>query len=224
MCTYVHTCAVDLFIHKCLYMRCSMHHVSAYVLVRTFLHAPECMQVCFCVQDQVQLPACLCFCAHVCMCVDHPASCSVVKSLTPPHIVKEFQSSRDRAWTALGNSSFWKEWRMFPFMVAPGPFCSCLASTRRYILACSGVVTKHARPQPQLGPTTGSCWGRAGPGMTEMPALASRLCRCWGRRSGNSSPPACPHAHSAFSFFLISYRGSPLSLSPCLAALKNECF
>lgn len=188
------------------------------------VYAPVCMQACFRVHTGPSTAAaCVCFCACVCMCVGHPASCSAVKSLTPPHTVQEFQSSGDWAWTALGNSSFWKERRMLPFMVAPGLFCSCLASTRRYILACSGVVTKHARPQPQLGPTTGSRWGRAGPRMTGMPAPASWLRRCWGRRGGSSSPPACPQPPSAFSFCLISCRGSaPLCLSPCLAALKND--
>lgn len=85
---------------------------------------------------------------------------------------------------------------MFPFMVAPGPFCLCLASTRRYILACSGAVTKHARLQPQLGPTTGSCWGRAGPGMTEMLASASWATLLLGKKGwkqlSSSLSPAAP--------------------------------
>lgn len=85
---------------------------------------------------------------------------------------------------------------MFPFMVAPGPFCLCLASTRRYILACSGAVTKHARLQPQLGPTTGSCLGRAGPGMTEMLASASWATLLLGKKGwkqlSSSLSPAAP--------------------------------
>lgn len=215
---------MDLFTHEYL---C---HVPLRALY-SCLHACAYILACTCVYASV-LPCayrtehsccmCLLLCMCVCMCVGHPASCSAVKSLTPPHTVKEFQSSGDWAWTALGNSSFWKERRMLPFMVAPGPFCSCLASARRYILACSGVVTKHARPQPQLGPTTGSRWGRAGPRMTGMPAPASWL-RCWWGRRGRSTSPAFPQPPSAFSFCLISCRGSaPLCLSPCLAVLKND--
>lgn len=152
-------------------------------------HTPVCMQVCFCVHSGLNTAApmslFLCMCVHVCMCVGHPASCSVVKPLTPPHAVKGIPVIQGLGLDSPGKHFLLKEWRMFPFMVAPGPFCSCLASTRRYILACSGVVTKHARLQPQLGRHS---WadhrGRAEPGMTEMLAPASGATLLLGRKGG----------------------------------------
>lgn len=115
-------------------------------------------------------------------------------------------------------------------MVAPGPFCSCFASTRRYILACSGAVTKHARLQPQLGPTTGSYWGVGGgwvePGMTEMLAPASWATLLLGREGVKiaSSLAALPQPPPAFSCIPACLIEALFSVTPCPAALKNKCF
>lgn len=119
----------------------------------------ECVRVCTCVPVDTYLCALsTCKCAPVCPglldtvcrrpCVSRlpPVQPSLVEALTPPCILRGIPAIPGTGFGQLWeNGSFWKGCRTFPFMVASGGCCSRLVSTRRYILAACGAVTKHAR-------------------------------------------------------------------------------
>lgn len=168
-----------LCVHMCLRMLAQGVHTCAcghvHCVPRPVGHVYTCIRV----------PGLPCTCPRVR--TYPPVHALPCRGLTPPRMLRGIPAIPG---TGLGqlweNGSFWKGWRMFPFMVASGGCCSRLVSTRRYILAACRAVTKHARGWADHRELQR---GRAGPGA----ALAGRctVSDKGVKTSQNSQPVLC---------------------------------